>query len=209
MAARQLLYSPNSPYARKVRIVLAEKGIPYEAKIVDTNQPPEHFATLNPNLRVPVFVDGERTLFESNVILDYLLRSFPAKSIGGSLPALAASLTRADRHWDDMAVLVTIETLLDTGINLFQFLRTGMKVEQAPYLQKEMSWTQSCLDWLEARMSPEGYAPGQFSIQDLNLVCALTWAEFRKPFQWWGRKNLERIVANYAERPSVKETRPA
>jgi glutathione S-transferase len=208
MAARQLYFSPNSPFARKVRIVLAEKGLAYEGKSMDTSHPPEGFAKLNPNLRVPVLVDGGRTLFESNVILDYLLRTYPAAAAGAPKPALAASVARADRHWDDMAALVTIETLLDTGINLYQFIREGMKVEQAPYLKKELSRTQSCLDWLEARLSPEGYMPGQFSIQDLNLVCALTWADFRQPFAWRGRKNLERIVASYVERPSVKETRP-
>jgi glutathione S-transferase len=191
-----------------VRIALAEKGIAYEAKAMDTSQPPAQFAKLNPNLRVPVFVDGERALFESNVILDYLLRTFPESAPGGPKPALAGSLTRTDRHWDDLLTLVTVETLLDTGINLYQFLRDGMKVEQAPYLKKELSRTQSCLDWLEARVSPEGYIPGQFSIQDLNLVCALTWADFRKPFEWRGRKNLERMVSSYIERSSVKETRP-
>jgi glutathione S-transferase len=208
MATRQLYFSPNSPYARKVRIVLAEKDLAFEAKPIDTNNLPEGYRHLNPNLRVPVLADGERTLFESNVILDYLLRTYPEQPAGAARPPLAASLTRPERHWDDMLVLVTVETLLDTGLNLFQLTRDGIRPEQASYLRKELARTQTCLDWLETRFTPEGYAPGQWSIQDLNLVCALTWADFRKPFAWRGRKNLERVVAGYAGRPSVTSTQP-
>lgn len=205
--ARQLYFSPNSPYARKVRIVLAEKGLDFEAKPMDTNAPPEGFSRLNPNLRVPVLVDGARALFESNIILDYLLRTYRTPP-AATEPPLAPALTRPDHHWDDVATLVTIETMLDTGLNLFQLTRDGVKPDQAPYLKKEQARAQTCLDWLEVRAEPEGFVPGQFSILDLNLVCALAWADFRKPFAWRGRKNLEAIVANYAGRPTVHSTRP-
>ncbi len=208
MAMRQLYFSPNSPYARKVRILLAEKGLEFEAKPMDTGAPPEGFSRLNPNLRVPVLVDGNRTLFESNIVLDYLLRTYTGTPAGAAQPPLAASLTRPDHHWDDVTTLVTIETMLDTGLNLYQLTKDGIRPDQAPYLKKELSRTQTCLDWLEARAKPDGFVPGQFSILDLNLVCALTWAEFRQPFAWRGRKNLEAIVARYADRPSVTSTRP-
>jgi glutathione S-transferase len=208
MATRQLLFSPNSPYARKVRIVLAEKALEFQPQIVDTAKLPEGFPRTNPNLRIPVLVDGERTVFESNLILDYLLRTYPATPPGASAPPLAATMTRPERHWDDSLITITIETMLDTGLNLFQLTRDGVQVEPVPYLRKELSRTQACLDWLEARATPEGFVPGQFSIQDLNLVCALQWADFRKPFPWRGRAKLERIVAKYAERPSVKATLP-
>jgi glutathione S-transferase len=205
--ARQLYFSPNSPYARKVRIVLAEKGLEFEPKPMDTSTPPEGFSRLNPNLRVPVLVDGNRTVFESNIVVDYLLRTYP-KEGGSAKQPLAPGLTRPDHHWDDVTTLVTIETMLDTGINLFQLSKDGLNPDRASYLKKELSRTQTCLDWLEARAKPEGFVPGQFSILDLNLVCALQWADFRKPFSWRGRKNLEAIVAKYADRPSVHSTCP-
>jgi glutathione S-transferase len=208
MAARQLYFSPNSPYARKVRIVLAENGIECAVKTLDPHQSIEELARLNPNLRIPIFVDGDRTLFESNVIVDYLLRTYPAAGKSASKPPLGTSLTRPDRHWDDMQVLITIETMLDTGLNLFQLMKDGLKPEQASYLKKELSRSQTCLDWLERRATADGFVPGQFSILDMNLVCALEWVSFRKPFAWQGRQNLEKIVAMYADRPSVKATRP-
>ena len=50
----QLYYSPNSPYARKVRIVLREQGLDCREISMDTGNPPPEFPRHNPNLRVPV-----------------------------------------------------------------------------------------------------------------------------------------------------------
>jgi glutathione S-transferase len=203
----QLYFSPNSPYARKVRIVMLEKGLPFEGKVMDTASPPAEFVRHNPNLRVPVLLDGGRTLFESNLIVDYLLRSHPAQGAGS--PPLAGALTRPERHWEDSTVLNVVETMLDSGINLYQLtVRSGVNADKAAYLRKERERIQSCLDWLEARATPEGFTPGVFSIADLNLVCALTWAEFRKPFDWAGRPRLAATVDRYRARPSVNSTQP-
>jgi hypothetical protein len=54
--------------------------------------------------------------------------------------------------------------------------------------------------------TPDGFAPGIFSMMDLNLVCALGNVDNRKSFEWRGRPILEAIYAGYADRPSVKST---
>ncbi len=64
----------------------------------------------------------------------------------------------------------------------------------------------SCLDWLDARATPEGFIPGLFSIQDIALICPLMWNQARNDIPWRGRANLEAIVARNAERPSVVAT---
>jgi glutathione S-transferase len=202
----QLFYSGNSPYARKVRIVLREKGLQYQETAMDTAHPPPGFAQRNPNLRVPVLVDGEQALFESNIILDYLLKTYPGA--GAGQPPLAAAMTRPDRHWEDSLTLNAIETLLDSGLNLFQMNKSGVPAQQAAYLRTEAQRMQSELDWLEQRATPEGFVPGVFSIQDLNLVCALNWVNFRKPIEWQGRPKLRAILERYQARPSVKATVP-
>ncbi len=202
----QLYYSGNSPYARKVRIALREKGLQYEELSVDTLSLPSGYGQRNPNLRVPVLVDGERTLFESNIVLDYLLKTHPGQ--GAGKPPLATVLTRPDRHWEDSLLLNAIETLLDSGINIYQLFRNGVTGTQSAYLQAEARRMQSELDWLEQRATPEGFVPGVFSIQDLNLVCALNWVNFRKPIVWEGRPKLRAILARYEQRPSVQATVP-
>ncbi len=203
---RQLYCSPNSPYARKVRIVLKEQGLDYEETMIDAANPPEAMAKLNPNRKIPVLVDGSNVLFESNVVEEYLLRSYPGA--GGGIPRLAESVTRPDHHWEDAAILSTIETALDSGALLFQAQRAQLAADKLPWLQRELARAKSCLDWLETRASAEGFIPGRFSIQDVNAVCLLAWADLRQPFVWRGRKKLEALLQRYQDRPSVKATHP-
>jgi len=203
----KLFYGPNSPYTRKVRVVLAERGIAYEPERVDLTDPSPAFRAANPNLRIPCLVDGERTLFESNVILEYLLQQ-PGGTAASDEPPLAAALTRPEHYWEDLQVLATIETLLDAGLNAFGLLRDGIQPEQSTTLRHELRRIPSQLDWLEARIGPEGFVPGVLSIQDLNLAIALMWMDFRKPAPWRGRKRLEALVARYENRPSFQATRP-
>ena len=70
----------GSPCARRVRAVLLEKGLTWTTRIVDLTKMeqkrPEYLA-LNPNGVVPTLVHGERVLYESNVITEYLDDVFP------------------------------------------------------------------------------------------------------------------------------------
>ena len=72
--------SPGSPCARRVRIVLLEKGLAWTTRLVDLTRMeqkrPEYLA-LNPNGVVPTLVHGDRVLYESNVITEYLDDVFP------------------------------------------------------------------------------------------------------------------------------------
>ena len=81
MAADLMLYdTPGSPCARRVRIVLLEKGLDWETRLVDLTKMeqkrPEYLA-LNPNGVVPTLVHGDRVVYESNVITEYLDAVFP------------------------------------------------------------------------------------------------------------------------------------
>ena len=77
----KLYYSEGSPYARKVRIVLAEKGLDFEGDQSHTGMSVEEHAAINPNLQVPIFEDGDLRLFESNLILEYLLKRLNTRAV--------------------------------------------------------------------------------------------------------------------------------
>ena len=67
----QLYVYPNSGNSRIVRIVLAEKGLPFQPVRVDImkgeqNRP--EFRRPNPFGKVPVLVDGDAVVYESSVI---------------------------------------------------------------------------------------------------------------------------------------------
>jgi GST-like protein len=77
-------YSP-APNPEKVALMLEETGLAYEFIPVDTRKGEQfkpEFLALNPNAKLPVIVDGEAVVFDSNAILLYL-----AEKTGKFLPA--------------------------------------------------------------------------------------------------------------------------
>lgn len=75
-----ILYdSPPSPCARRVRMSLIEKGIPFETRLIDLtagDQKKPEFLAINPHGKVPALIHGDRVLYESNVITEYLDEAF-------------------------------------------------------------------------------------------------------------------------------------
>jgi GSH-dependent disulfide-bond oxidoreductase len=78
-------YHSPAPNPMKVALFLEETGTPYQPVRIDTRRGAQHdpgFKALNPNAKVPVIVDGETVVFDSNAILLYL-----AEKTGRFLPA--------------------------------------------------------------------------------------------------------------------------
>ena len=74
-------YGSGSPYVWRVQLALEHKQLPYELKVLsfslgDTKKP--EFGKLNPRHQVPVLVDGDFVLYESNAIVAYLDDAYPA-----------------------------------------------------------------------------------------------------------------------------------
>jgi len=68
-------YYSGAPNPTKVALMLEETGLEYEPVPVDTRRGDQHkpeFLKLNPNAKVPVIVDGDAVVFDSNAILLYL-----------------------------------------------------------------------------------------------------------------------------------------
>jgi glutathione S-transferase len=202
---RKLYHSYLSPYARRVLIVLTEKGLEYEREKHMFAREFAGLSSINPGLLLPVFIDGDMHLWGSNLIIEYLLKNYPDVP-AGSRPPLTAAITRPDHHWEDARVLATLETMTDSIMNLRQMKMSGFEPGQVTYLGRQRDRVDCCLDWLEKSATAEGFAPGAFSIMDVNLICALGNVDSHKSFEWRGRPILEAIVARYAERPSVRAT---
>lgn len=69
----KLIGSLTSPYARKARVVLAEKKIEYDFELDSPWTPDNKVAQINPLGKIPVLVlDDDTVLFDSRVIVEYL-----------------------------------------------------------------------------------------------------------------------------------------
>jgi glutathione S-transferase len=72
------VYGANaSPFVRKVRVFLAEKGVPYELEPVFPFGVSDESRKLSPLGRIPAFRDGDRTLADSSIICAYVERTHP------------------------------------------------------------------------------------------------------------------------------------
>ena len=70
----------SSPNCQRVKIVLAEKDLPYEIVPIDLRakeQKTPDFLKLNPNGKVPVLTDDDLVLYESCIINEYLEEKYP------------------------------------------------------------------------------------------------------------------------------------
>jgi glutathione S-transferase len=65
-----------SPFVRKVRVFLAEKGLDYELQQVNPFAAPAGWREISPLGKIPAFKDGDRILNDSSVICAYLERRF-------------------------------------------------------------------------------------------------------------------------------------
>jgi RNA polymerase-associated protein len=91
-------------YSHQVRIVLAEKGVNFEAiEVPDSSQPPEDLIDLNPYNTVPTLVDRELVLFEAPIIMEYLDERFPHPPLMPVYPVARARarlmVRRIEKDW--------------------------------------------------------------------------------------------------------------
>ena len=73
-----VLYSGTTcPFSHRCRFVLFEKGMDFEIRDVDLFNKPEDVAVMNPYGQVPILVERELILYESNIINEYIDERFP------------------------------------------------------------------------------------------------------------------------------------
>src|SRR2546428_1446028 len=85
------LYSGTTcPFSQRCRIVLYEKGMDFQIVDVDLYNKPEDLAVMNPYNRVPVLVERDLILYESNIINEYIDERFPHPQLMPADPVMRA-----------------------------------------------------------------------------------------------------------------------
>ncbi len=167
-----IVYGANiSPFVRKVRVALAEKGLAYTLEPINPFNPPEGFVEISPLKRIPAFRDTDlpepNTLSDSSVICDYLEHKFPKPALYPSDPYLRARALWFEEYADS-AVAQCI------GRGLF-FERVVKKMlRQTPdegVCKKTLEKTlPSLFDYMEKELGANDYLVGNmFSIADISV----------------------------------------
>ncbi|HLR12341.1 MAG TPA: glutathione S-transferase N-terminal domain-containing protein [Burkholderiaceae bacterium] len=86
-----LLYSGTTcPFSQRCRFVLFEKGMDFEIRDIDLYNKPEDIATMNPYGEVPILVERDLILYESNIINEYIDERFPHPQLMPADPIMRA-----------------------------------------------------------------------------------------------------------------------
>src|SRR6266850_2294093 len=97
----QLYSGTTCPFSHRCRFVLYEKGMDFQVIDVDLYNKPEDIAVMNPYNRLPVLVERDLILYESNIINEYIDERFPHPQL---MPADPVMRARARQHVTDRLI---------------------------------------------------------------------------------------------------------
>jgi len=179
---------PMSPRARKVRIVLAEKGLPYEKVTVDITkgeQKKPEFLAINPYGKVPALQDDGFAIYESIIIMEYLNDTHADPPL---LPADPGQRARARvlMHYADNPY----DSALAALVSEIFFKPQGQANQEV--ITKAKQDLSACFERLERELGTNDYLLGPFSLADIGYV---SWAPLFGPLQVEIPQHLPRVTA--------------
>jgi glutathione S-transferase len=199
----KLFSSNTSPYARKVRVVIAEKtlGSLVEEVVVDVYSDPPELLAANPLGKVPTLVTDEgEGMFDSPVICAYL-DAHPQ----GQGPRLKPH--SGPEHWAVLRAEAFSDGITDLAFGLNHEKRKP-EGEKSPTTAKR--WRGQLIRSLDAATAMLHSLPQGVTLGHLSLACALGYLDLRHDDLGWrnGRDELARWFETMSQRPSIAATVP-
>ena len=196
--------SLTSPFARKVRIVLAEKKIDYELVLDNPWDDDTKVPQFNPLGKVPVLeLDDGSTLYDSSVIVDYLDTVTP---VGRLIPETTRQRVVVKR-WEVLG-----DGICDAAVNIF-LERKRPKPQQSPeWIHRQYGKVRAGLKALSRDLGEKNFCTGEsYNLADVAAGCALFYLDFRFPDVPWREDyaNLAKFGEKLAKRQSFADTVPA
>ncbi|WP_342238982.1 glutathione S-transferase [Inquilinus sp. OTU3971] len=195
----KLLYSPFSPFARKVRIVAHETGLQDRIEVVPTSteDPASGLSARNPLNKIPVLETEFGPLYDSPVICEYLDSLHDGEKL---VPAAGADRWRALR-WEALA-----DGLMDAALLIrYEITLRPAEKQHEPWVERQKAKIRKSLDQMEADAAE---LDGPLTIGTIGAASALGYLDLR--FADWGwRETHPRLAAwhaAFAERPSYIAT---
>lgn len=197
----KLIGSLTSPYVRKVRIVLKEKGIPCEFTVANPHDADTPVPQYNPLGKVPVLVlDNKKSLYDSLLIVEYL--------DGLKAPTLIPA--SGDARWDALRWQILGQGIVDAVVvRLMEGRRPGAQQSQDVIARQEEKVARALASANATERGPTYLLGGSFSVADIALGVALEYIDFRYPHDWRAQyPQLAQWLAGMSTRASFAETVP-
>lgn len=195
----RLYYTPASPFARKCRILIREKGLADRVEEIraDPINGDEALAAVNPMMQVPALIDAAGVVWTDSPVICARLDTMGAPQF----------IPEGDGRWNVIRREVIADGMMELGVK-FRLENVRPESERSPsWMQR---WRAGVLRGIAAA-EREAPAEAPFDLASVATVCALTWLDFRIPDLGW-RKAHPRLAAlqnDLEERLSFKQTAPA
>ena len=193
-----------SPFVRKVRVLLAEKGVSYEHDpVVPFNVSPEYKA-MSPLGKIPAYRDEKGALADSSVICAYLERRHPSPALYPSDPYEYARALWFEEYGDSPLVAVTGPKIFFQKIIGPAFF--NQPTDDAVVSKAVNEELPPLFDYLESQITGDWLVGSQFSIADISIgtqFVNLRLAGVSVDAARWPK--LARYIARVHERPSFKK----
>ncbi|MFO1024249.1 MAG: glutathione S-transferase N-terminal domain-containing protein [Acetobacteraceae bacterium] len=199
----KLLSATPSPYARKVRIALAEKGIPFELITEvpwdNTTQTPRY----NPLEKLPVLILEDGTaVYESRFILEYLEARFPTP------PLLPDGI---DERLAARQVEVLADGVCDAFVLLFWERHRPPEQQSRAWMARQQRKIDGGLAALARIAGDRAFVIGdRFGLADIVTGTVTAYLAVRDPSQPWRERhpNLGHLSDRLEQRESFRTSRP-
>jgi glutathione S-transferase len=189
----------SSPNCQRVKVVLAEKNLPYKIIPVDLRkqeQKTPEFLKLNPYGKVPVLIDDGTVLYESCIINEYLNEKYPdpplmPAELGGRAKARILS-DYGLAHLDGAYQKLRVELMKDP------------KQQNLETIEAAKNSLSKLLQHLENELGDQPYLAGNFSLADAALIPRFIRLEGFGVLPDPALPRLGRYLQRMKERPSVR-----
>ncbi len=194
----KLYGTTTSPFVRRVRVVAAEVGVELERIDTATDAGQAQLREVSPIRKVPVAVVDGRTIYDSRVIIDWLVTTR-----GWS------DLAPPRDPWHEQNLVNAVDAALDSVIQLFYLRRDGVAIDGTPYAERQLARTDAIFTWLATQLAPNQRSfTGSFGLPELALITTLDWMDFRKTYPTERAAGVESVRAAWKDRASLASTRP-
>lgn len=197
----QLTISPTSPFARKVKVALLEKGLPFEEVSLDPWASPASLLDTNPLSQVPALAVGPGTVIaNSETILNWLEHAHPHPSLLPP-PGEQAGLARL------MATAGLANGMVEAAVQVVLERRRDAGQQSAALLARR---EQALLRATAALERQFHCSRDQFLLDGIGVAVALAYLDFRLSALGW-RSRAPRLSAWQdwaAGRPSLRASAP-
>lgn len=200
---RTLYHLWLSPACRKVRIVLAEKGLDYETRTENLWERRPAFLAMNPAGDVPVLVEDDRVFADSGTICEYLEETNPKPAMLPGGPEERAEARRLMAWFDIKFNREVSENLIGEKF-MKRFLRLGEPDSRALRAGKaNIHYHLDYVGWLTDRRT--WLAGDDFTLADIAGAAHLSALDYLDDVPWDEHQQAKEWYARVKSRPSFRE----